>query len=85
MELELGIRVYVRPLGSRISGLFAHDSDVGACVLLNANHPASRRVYTAAYELGHFTATRHEPNSSGGTTAPTLVRSDTRTTSRAPS
>ena len=62
MELDLGIRVYVRPVGSRISGLFAQDDAVGACVLLNANHPASRRAYTAAHELGHFTSTRHEPN-----------------------
>ena len=62
MELDLGFRVYVRPLGSRISGLFAHDAVVGACVLLNADHPAGRRAYTAARELGHFTSTRDEPN-----------------------
>ena len=62
MELDLGIRVYVRPLASRISGLFAHDDAVGACVLLNADHPAGRRAYTAAHELGHFTSTRHEPS-----------------------
>ena len=62
MELDLGIRVYVRPLGSRISGLFAHDDAVGACVLLNADHPAGRRAYTAAHELGHFTSTRREPS-----------------------
>ncbi len=61
MELDLGIRVYVRPLGSRVSGLFAYDDDAGACVLLNASHPVSRRAYTAAHEIGHFTSTRREP------------------------
>lgn len=61
MELDLGIRVYVRPLGSRISGLFTYDDHAGACVLLNASHPPGRRAYTAAHELGHFTSTRREP------------------------
>lgn len=67
MELDLGIRVHVRRLDSRISGLFAYDDDVGACVLLNAGHPVARRNYTAAHELGHFTSTRR---------APGVVRSD---------
>ena len=61
MELDIGIRVHVRRLDSRISGLFAYDDDVGACVLLNASHPVARRNYTAAHELGHFTSTRREP------------------------
>ena len=61
VELDLGIRVYPRPLDSRISGLFAYDDAVGACMLLNANHPMGRRTYTVAHELGHFTSTRREP------------------------
>ena len=61
MELDLGIRVYVRPLDSGISGLFACDDAVGACVLLNANHPVGRRAYAAAHELGHFISRRHAP------------------------
>ena len=44
LELEFGVRVYVRPLPSRVSGLFAYDTEVGACVLLNANHPSTRRA-----------------------------------------
>ena len=31
LELELGVRVYVRPLDSRVSGLFAYEDGVGAC------------------------------------------------------
>ena len=61
VDLELGIRVYPRPLDSRISGLFAYDDTVGACMLLNASHPVGRRAYTVAHELGHFTSTRREP------------------------
>ncbi len=61
VDLDLGIRVYLRPLDSRISGLFAYDDAVGACMLLNASHPLGRRAYTVAHELGHFTSTRREP------------------------
>ena len=61
VDLELGIRVYPRPLDSRISGLFAYDDAVGACMLLNSSHPVGRRAYTVAHELGHFISTRREP------------------------
>ena len=61
LELDLGFRVYVRKLDSRVSGLFAYDEQVGACVLLNANHPRERRAYSAAHELGHFVSCRQEP------------------------
>ena len=59
LELEFGVRVYVRPLPSRVSGLFAYDPEVGACVLLNANHPSTRRALTAVHELAHLVSVRH--------------------------
>lgn len=62
LELDLGVRVYVRPLDSRVSGLFAYDEEVGACMLLNANHPCERRIHTGGYELGHFSASRRKPD-----------------------
>lgn len=62
LELELGVRVYVRPLHARISGLFAYEEGLGACILLNANHPRERRALTAAHELAHLIATRREPD-----------------------
>ena len=62
MELDLGIRVYVRPLAPQVSGLFAFDEHVGACMLLNASHPSQRRVQTAAHELGHLVSNRHSPD-----------------------
>ena len=62
LELELGIRVYIRRLDdARVSGLFAYDEQVGACMLLNANHPRERRAQTAAHELGHFVSSRQAP------------------------
>lgn len=62
LELELGVRVYVRRFDGRVSGLFAYDDTLGACILLNANHPRYRRTNTAAHELGHLVSTRREPD-----------------------
>lgn len=58
LENELGIRVFVRPLPSKVSGLFAFDPSVGACMLLNARHPWERRALSAAHETGHFVSDR---------------------------
>lgn len=58
LEMQMGVRVYARKLAAKISGLFAFDEKVGACILLNANHPLDRRTQTAAHELGHLVATR---------------------------
>ena len=61
LEMEMGVRVYVRRLPSSISGLFAYDKAVGACILLNASHPRERRNNSAGHETGHLVATRHKP------------------------
>jgi Zn-dependent peptidase ImmA (M78 family) len=61
LELELGVRVYIRRIAGAISGLFAYDEALGACMLLNGNHPRDRRAQTAAHELGHLVSTRREP------------------------
>jgi Zn-dependent peptidase ImmA (M78 family) len=58
LEMELGVRVYVRRLDSKISGLFAYDEALGPCMLLNASHPRERRTQTAGHETGHFVSTR---------------------------
>jgi Zn-dependent peptidase ImmA (M78 family)/DNA-binding XRE family transcriptional regulator len=63
LELDLGVRVFVRPLASgAISGLFVYDDDLGACILLNQNHPRERRALTAAHELGHLLTARRRPD-----------------------
>jgi Zn-dependent peptidase ImmA (M78 family) len=58
-ELELGIRVFCRPLDDpKISGLYAFDPAVGACILVNSNHHWRRRMQTLAHEAGHFISDR---------------------------
>jgi Zn-dependent peptidase ImmA (M78 family)/DNA-binding XRE family transcriptional regulator len=61
LELQLGIRVYLRRLAGNISGLFAYDEIAGACILLNANHPMVRIKQTALHELAHFVSARRQP------------------------
>ena len=61
IELDLGIRFFVRKLDSKISGLFAYDDSLGACILVNGNHRKDRRTNTSAHELGHFIGTRRMP------------------------
>lgn len=58
LEFELGLRIFFRPLPSQISGLYAYDPAIGACILVNANHHWKRRVQTAAHETGHFVSDR---------------------------
>jgi Zn-dependent peptidase ImmA (M78 family) len=41
--------------------VFAYDETLGACILLNANHPRERRNQTGGHELGHFISVRNEP------------------------
>lgn len=61
LEMELGVRVYVRRFDGRICGLFVYDEALGACILLNANHPRERRNQTAGHETGHLISTRRQP------------------------
>lgn len=53
MELDLGLRVFERPLPSSISGAIAFDPNIGGFVLLNSNHPYPRRRMTGAHEICH--------------------------------
>jgi Zn-dependent peptidase ImmA (M78 family) len=61
LDLQLGIRVYVRRLDGKVAGLFAYDEAAGACMLLNANHPLERLTQTGAHEAGHFLSARRQP------------------------
>jgi Zn-dependent peptidase ImmA (M78 family) len=62
LELQLGIRVFLRPLHGSISGLFAYDEATGASMLLNSNHPLPRLIQTALHELAHFISARLQPD-----------------------
>lgn len=60
-EFELGIRLFIRPLPKGVSGVFAYAPEVGACVVLNRNHPRSRRRWTLAHEIAHLLTSRNVP------------------------
>jgi Zn-dependent peptidase ImmA (M78 family) len=63
LELELGVRVFVRPLASGdVSGAFLFQEEIGACILLNQKHRPKRRFLTAWHEVGHLVSARHEPD-----------------------
>ena len=61
LEMQLGVRVFVRKLDNKISGVFAFDDAVGAAMLFNAVHRRDRQTQTAAHELGHLVTSRAEP------------------------
>lgn len=60
-ELELGVRLFIRPLPSGVSGVFAYAPEIGACIALNRKHPRTRRNWTLAHEIGHFMTSRSCP------------------------
>ena len=62
LELELGVRIFLRVLPSSVAGVYAYQEELGACILLNQCHPRARRRWTLAHELAHFMTTRHEPS-----------------------
>jgi len=61
LEMEMGVRVYVRRMDGNISGVFAYDDALGACMLLNAKHPRERRNQSGGHELGHLVSVRRDP------------------------
>lgn len=62
LELDLGMRVYTHPLKNSVSGLFAYDDAVGACILINSSHRYERQVQTGVHELGHTVSARRRPD-----------------------
>ena len=62
LEERWGFRIFIRGIGSSISGLFAFHPKLGPNVLLNAKHPSQRRNWTLAHELGHFLVDREGAN-----------------------
>jgi Zn-dependent peptidase ImmA (M78 family)/DNA-binding XRE family transcriptional regulator len=85
LELEVGIRVFVQPLKSgAVSGLFVFDERIGACMLLNRNHPRKRRALTAAHEYAHFLSARQQPDVLSEPTQSTQSREEKFATAFAP-
>ena len=60
LENEVGLRVFLTPLASRLAGMFAFDLKLGALVALNVLHPKERRLWTLAHEYWHFLCDRYK-------------------------
>lgn len=58
VEIELGIRLFLLPLPSAVSGAFAYTPAIGACIVINSHHPKERQAWTFAHELAHFLTER---------------------------
>lgn len=55
LEWDVGLRIfYTRDLPSSISGMYAYSAELGACILINRNHPPERRRVSMLHEYGHF-------------------------------
>ncbi len=55
LEWEVGLRIFYSPkLPSSIAGMYAFSAELGACILINRNHPPERRRVSKLHEYGHF-------------------------------
>jgi len=61
LENEVGMRIFAIPLPSRIGGLFGFDTELGACVAMNAKQPWERQRWSLAHEYAHFLTRRERP------------------------
>lgn len=50
----LGLHVLRKPIADEVSGIFLHQREVGAFVLINSFRTKGHQVFTAAHELCHF-------------------------------
>ena len=73
LEIEWGVRVYVRRIDRCISGLSAYDEALGPCMLLNAKHSKECRTQSAAHQCGRLISNRNKPS---------ILRTDTTTNDR---
>lgn len=58
LEVDVGLRIFVEPLPSRVAGLFVFVEPLGGCVAVNSLHPPERRDWTLAHEYAHFLVSR---------------------------
>ena len=55
LEWDVGLRIfYSTDLPSNIAGMYAYSADLGACILINRNHPPERRRVSMLHEYGHL-------------------------------
>lgn len=55
LEWDAGLRIfYTQDLPSSVAGMYAYSAELGACILINRNHPPERRRVSMLHEYGHF-------------------------------
>ena len=55
LEWDVGLRIfYATVLPSKIAGMYAYSAELGACILINRNHPPERRRASMLHEFGHL-------------------------------
>jgi Zn-dependent peptidase ImmA (M78 family)/DNA-binding XRE family transcriptional regulator len=58
LEGEVGLRIFLLQLPSKVAGMYAFSEPLGGCVAINLDHPPERRRHTLAHEYGHFLTAR---------------------------
>ncbi|OKI17390.1 hypothetical protein A6A25_41010 [Saccharothrix sp. CB00851] len=61
LEVEVGLRVFLLDLPSKVAGVFITVEPLGGCAGVNRNHPPQRRRWTMAHEYAHYLASRDRP------------------------
>lgn len=61
LEQDVGLRIFVLDLPSRVAGMFAHTEQLGGCIATNSRHPDERRRLSLAHEYAHFLSRRYQP------------------------
>jgi Zn-dependent peptidase ImmA (M78 family)/DNA-binding XRE family transcriptional regulator len=61
LEVEVGLRIFLLDLPSKVAGVFINVEPLGGCIGVNRNHPPQRRRWTMAHEYAHYLASRDRP------------------------
>lgn len=61
LEQDVGLRIFVIDLPSRVAGMLAYTEQLGGCIAINSRHPDERRRLSLAHEYAHFLARRYQP------------------------
>jgi Zn-dependent peptidase ImmA (M78 family)/transcriptional regulator with XRE-family HTH domain len=55
LEWDVGLRIFfTKDLPSNFAGMYAYSAELGACILINRNHPPERCRVSMLHEYGHF-------------------------------
>ncbi len=60
LEESVGLRIFYFAMPSLIAGVFAYNDELGGCIGINSQHPATRGNWSLAHEYGHFLTTRYQ-------------------------